>query len=78
MEKYIATYAFTMMSGIGIIRIEGDYCYNRYVVSFYDDSKPKYPIIKNKIFYNAKGEPYIVKNRVRLYLSDFMRTDFGA
>ena len=73
MNKYIATYAETAFSGIGIIEIE--YGIEDYVISEVIKPTAKHRTHRNVICYTAEGRPFFNINRKRYYLDEFVKTN---
>jgi hypothetical protein len=57
--------------GLAIMEIEDGIDTYVYVTDNYGDGYKN--LSKNKVYYDAKGNSYFVRNRVRYYLHDFMK-----
>lgn len=57
--------------GIAVMEFEDGIDTYAYVTDNYGDGYKN--ITKNKVYYNAKGNPYFVRNGRRWYLNQFMR-----
>lgn len=70
--KFLATYADSAFTGIGILEIAYDVNDRVKVVAFHGDtySRPTWHKLKE----NSKGDLYFVKYRRRYYLKDMMRS----
>lgn len=69
-KKFIATFADSAFSGIGILSIDDDF-----VVACNEFNGKRERATKSKIRYDAHGTAYFVKNKRRYFISDFLRVE---
>ena len=72
MNKYIAIYAETNVSGIGIIEIERGS--EDYIIS---EKIPNGRKTRSKLCYSAEGRPFFRKSGKLYYIDEFTRTNIG-
>jgi len=76
-DDYIAVCTLSYFNGVLIYDIDGD---DVITASYYNEGCNNVMhinrITKNNIYYDSIGDPYIIKDKTRYCLSDFIRVDY--
>lgn len=72
-KKFIATFAESNFSGVGILAIENGI--DDVVIACNEINGKRKRATKSKIRYDAHGTAYFIKNNRRYILSDFLKVE---